>query len=279
MTALAGRDASALLECLQRVTEIESLGAFPHQVVDAVARVVPADVVAFNAVDLESRRTTTLTRPEIPDATTLVPEFARLAQEHPVIAHMARTGDGSARMISDFVSQRELHRLELYQDVFRHTETEHQLAISVTAGSTMVIGVALNRRRPRFSERDRTLLDLVRPTLVSTHRLLVMRARMQALIEAVQLDGAVRGDGLRVGSNRLTGREVEVLARLCGGRTNKQIAEVLDVSPRTVQKHLEHIYEKLQTTNRAGAAMRFAAAWHALQSPVPDGEAAPSLSA
>ena len=279
MTALPGRDANALLECLHRVTEIDDLAAFPDRVVDAVAQVVPADVVAFNAVDLGSGRTTTLTRPEIPDATTLVPEFARLAQQHPVIAHMARTGDGSARMISDFLSQREFHRLELYQDVFRHTETEHQLAISVTAGSTLVIGVALNRRRPDFSERDRTLLELVRPTLVSTHRLLETRARMQGLLDAVQLDGAARWDGVPVGTTRLTGRELEVLAWLSRGLTNKQIAEVLDVSPRTVQKHLEHIYEKLQTGTRAGAAMRFAAAWHAYRSAAPGDEASPGLSA
>lgn len=37
-------------------------------------------------------------------------------------------------------------------------------------------------------------------------------------------------------------------------RTNPAIAHALDVSPRTIAKHLEHIYRKLNVTNRAAAA-------------------------
>ena len=123
----------------------------------------------------------------------------------------------------------------------------------------------MNRQQRDFSERDRTLLNLVRPTLVSTHRLLETRARMHAVTDAVRLDGSTE-DGIPVATASLTGREVEVLAAVAEGKTNKQIAEILHLSPRTVQKHLEHIYDKLHTGNRAGAAMRFAAAWQGLPS-------------
>jgi DNA-binding CsgD family transcriptional regulator len=37
------------------------------------------------------------------------------------------------------------------------------------------------------------------------------------------------------------------------GRTNSAIARALDVSPRTVAKHLEHIYRKLDVTSRTSA--------------------------
>ena len=117
MTALASRDASALLGYLHRVTEIEDLASFPGRVVEAVADLVSADVIGFNTVDLASGCTTVALRPEMPWID--VPEFERLAPQHPVINHAARTGDGSARMISDFLSRREFRQLEIYQDFFR----------------------------------------------------------------------------------------------------------------------------------------------------------------
>lgn len=54
----------------------------------------------------------------------------------------------------------------------------------------------------------------------------------------------------------LTRREVEVLTWVTDGKTNAEIGEILDTSPRTVQKHLEHIFEKLGVETRTAAAMR-----------------------
>jgi DNA-binding CsgD family transcriptional regulator len=53
----------------------------------------------------------------------------------------------------------------------------------------------------------------------------------------------------------LTEREVEVLVLLARGLTNKQIAQRLVVSPRTVQHHVAHVYSKIDRRTRAGAAM------------------------
>ena len=39
------------------------------------------------------------------------------------------------------------------------------------------------------------------------------------------------------------------------GRSNKEIAIVLSISPRTVQHHTIHIYEKIGVESRAGAAL------------------------
>ncbi|MVO85378.1 LuxR family transcriptional regulator [Streptomyces sp. p1417] len=58
----------------------------------------------------------------------------------------------------------------------------------------------------------------------------------------------------------LSPREVEVLAELTAGRTNREIAERLYITPRTVGTHIEHILAKLDVPNRAAAAAR-AAAW------------------
>lgn len=53
---------------------------------------------------------------------------------------------------------------------------------------------------------------------------------------------------------RLTTREAEVLYWVVKGKTNRDIGDILGMSPRTVNKHLEHIYEKLGVETRAAAA-------------------------
>jgi HD-GYP domain-containing protein (c-di-GMP phosphodiesterase class II) len=53
----------------------------------------------------------------------------------------------------------------------------------------------------------------------------------------------------------LTGREIDVLALLVRGWSNKQIAAHLSITPRTVGSHVEHIYTKIGVTTRGAAAM------------------------
>jgi DNA-binding CsgD family transcriptional regulator len=55
---------------------------------------------------------------------------------------------------------------------------------------------------------------------------------------------------------QLTSREAEVLLWLSGGKSNREIGEILHISPRTVNKHLEQIFVKLGVENRAAAAAR-----------------------
>jgi len=53
---------------------------------------------------------------------------------------------------------------------------------------------------------------------------------------------------------QLTAREGEVLLWVSRGKTNRDIADILGMSPRTVNKHLEHIFEKLGVETRTAAA-------------------------
>jgi len=65
----------------------------------------------------------------------------------------------------------------------------------------------------------------------------------------VEIDPVVLEDSLSI-----TGREAEVLLWLAHGKTNREIAEILEMSPRTVNKHLEQMYPKIGVSNRAAAA-------------------------
>ena len=70
----------------------------------------------------------------------------------------------------------------------------------------------------------------------------------------LKLEAADASLAERVSSAALTPRETEVLSWLAKGKTNRDIGEILGTSPRTVNKHLEHIFEKLGVETRAAAA-------------------------
>lgn len=54
---------------------------------------------------------------------------------------------------------------------------------------------------------------------------------------------------------RITRREAEVLCWVTRGKTNRDIGDILDTSPRTVNKHLERVFDKLCVETRTAAAM------------------------
>lgn len=57
------------------------------------------------------------------------------------------------------------------------------------------------------------------------------------------------------GLRRLTKREREVHYWLCQGKSNENIAKILDVSPHTIKNHIDHIFQKLGVDNRYAAAL------------------------
>jgi HD-GYP domain-containing protein (c-di-GMP phosphodiesterase class II) len=74
-------------------------------------------------------------------------------------------------------------------------------------------------------------------------------------VNAVLLAAGHRAHGRREWPGNLTAREVDVLRLLARGQTNKQIAQLLLLSPKTVSNHVEHIYAKLAVSSRAAATM------------------------
>jgi hypothetical protein len=68
------------------------------------------------------------------------------------------------------LSQTRFHRLGLYNEFFRRLGVEHQMALVLPAPSPLLIGIALNRSRPDFSEEERTRLEITRRHLVVAYR-------------------------------------------------------------------------------------------------------------
>jgi DNA-binding NarL/FixJ family response regulator len=68
-------------------------------------------------------------------------------------------------------------------------------------------------------------------------------ARLDALVQPTDA-GAAGG---------LTGREIEVLELIASGKTNRQIAESLVISEKTVARHVSNIFTKLAVSSRSAA--------------------------
>lgn len=130
---------------------------------------------------------------------------------------------------------------------------ERSLAMSETTSFGVVHLVTRRRRRP-FRAPERRLLSMLSPYLVAAVAVVDVRpARRRSRSDASGPDpeAVALSDGP---SAPLTPREVEILASVARGATNKEVAASLDISPRTVQKHLEHIYDKLGVRRRTAAA-------------------------
>jgi DNA-binding CsgD family transcriptional regulator len=344
---LRNADLLGVLDFVRSIETATGLAEFRTHVFDGLRRLVPYDVGSYNEVELASGAAVAIEDPRgclLP----VYPAFREFMGQHPVIAHVERTGDGRPRKISDFLTAREFHRLDLYDTVFRPSGLRHQISVTLPAARPLVVGIALNSERRDFSERDREILDLVRPHLAQAYRNAELRELSAAL--AAETETGARGVVMLTPSGRiraataeaewllleyfpdapragglpapvagwltrqrsrasgdepalveslveerdtgrlcvrlvpggdpeqpdllvleerrvalqdsalrrygLTNRECEVLRLAARGITNPEIAEELFISARTVQKHLEHICEKLGARTRTAAVAR-----------------------
>ncbi len=87
-----------------------------------------------------------------------------------------------------------------------------------------------------------------------------------AAVEAVLEAAGHRRSRRPVHPSGLTPREAEVLINVAYGRSNREIANELRVSEKTVRNHVEHIYAKIGVTNRVGASLF--AAHHGMVAPL-----------
>jgi DNA-binding NarL/FixJ family response regulator len=112
---------------------------------------------------------------------------------------------------------------------------------------------------PYEAARTRVALGLVCRELgdeeTAAMELEAARSTFAQLGAAPDLDRVERllGRPTAAAEGRLTARELEVLALVAGGRTNRQVATVLVISPHTVRRHLQNIFRKLGVSSRAAA--------------------------
>jgi DNA-binding CsgD family transcriptional regulator len=231
------RDALGLIDVAHGAKSSEQ---FAQPVVEALARLVPGEIVGYNERELASHRIlVTAVAPSFAPPDEVSSAVMTFCSEYP-LSMMRRHSETRALKISDFASSIQLHRLDYYNHALRPLGIEHQMRLWLTAPSGVARFFYISRRRADgdFAERDRDLLELVRPFLLAFHERFDVH-----VAEEATTDG-------------LTDRETEILAWVARGKTNQEIAALLVVSPHTIRKHLEHVFQKLRVHTRTAAVAR-----------------------
>ena len=136
----------------------------------------------------------------------------------------------------------------------QHDTIQAQAAELATLNDTLAARVA-----ERTRELEEARADVLRLYQELARRNQELHALIERLLAGTAGPDAAPGSSSRpdaAGLGRLTPREVDVLRLLAQGRTNKEIADALVVSPGTVKWHVEHIIAKLDVADRTQAAVR-----------------------
>ncbi|HEX4306805.1 MAG TPA: LuxR C-terminal-related transcriptional regulator [Solirubrobacterales bacterium] len=214
----------------------------------------PSDFVSINDVGPDRDRVIAVISPPQPEE--LHRAFGEYAFQNPLMARHMRTLDGRAYRFSDVISAEEYHRLDLYQQLYKPMGVEHQIAFTLPATPGRVLAIALSRGDPDYSDEERDLINRARPFLIQAWRNAIEHT-------ALRDEVAARAPGSRLPSSvpagafadhGLTARETDVLVLVARGRSNRDTAAILGISPRTVQKHLENCFRKLGVSDRSAAA-------------------------
>lgn len=157
---------------------------------------------------------------------------------HPAVQSYLHPGDdGRPRRVSDVASHATWLGSAAYANLFRDRAGRHQLSIVTHLDSRGGRGWVLSRAAHDFTDREVDIAGALRPLL--------------ALVAPARSDGPTD-----IADAVLTRRETQVVALLDRGLTANAIARRCGTSPRTVHKHLEHIYRKLGTSDRVGTIHR-----------------------
>lgn len=230
------RHAVRLVESL---TDLNDPEAFAGLALPGLARLIGCDSLSFTVVGAEPGRVSVTRYPDGTSPPGSTAAFAAYVHEHPLVNYHRETGDARPVKISDFLSRHDFHRLDLYSEYFRCIPVEYQIAFGLPSTTAEIIGIALNRAERDFTEYERNLLSVIHYPLTTA----LQRARRRHC--AREATAGALAD--------LTDQETRILRLAALGRTNSAIAHALDISPRTVAKHLEHIYRKLDVNSRTSA--------------------------
>ena len=221
----------------------------------ALRRAVPSDWVSINEIGPGPGDHWAIVVPPLPASAHET--FGRLAHQNPLVAYMTDGARrGSAARLSDVTSPEEFRRLEIYRELYGPLGLEHQIAFTLPEKPPRLLGVALSRREHDFDDGERDLLNGARPFLIQAYRNAVAFESERRTGEVAML-AALTAAGL-------SPREAAVIALIARGNSSADAAAALGIGVRTVDKHLQHAYAKLDVGSRSQAAAR---AWELTRFP------------
>lgn len=226
-----------------------SLGAItrPDELSDAgmaaVLDVLGGDESGFHDVSLTGSRFTTKVYPVTPAGTEALRRVGDVIPEHPVVAHLRAVRTTTPVRTSDVLPREEFRRTAAYEAMLEPRGLEHQMTLPLALDPVERSGTVyvVHRAHTDFDDAELDRARVISPVLAALHAAMEARA-----------PSAERVDEVREAS-RLTPREIDVLRLLASGMTAAAIARARAISPRTVRKHLENAYAKLDVHDRLQA--------------------------
>jgi DNA-binding CsgD family transcriptional regulator len=184
MPWLADTDVSAAHGFARALLDARTAAEVRRRGLAGLAQLVPADVLTWDRVELA---TGAVRHEAVPAGAEPPGAFGALVGDsahHPLLAaHAVRRRP--ALRLSEAVEARDLLHSELYGDLLHRSGIEYGIAIGIRAGRREAVIAGLGRTERQFSERDRDVLDLVRPGLEDALRAAEARGR---LIRALAAD-------------------------------------------------------------------------------------------
>ena|SRR5438105_3678497 len=189
MPWLADSDVGAARQFVRGIAEVSTLTDLRRRAPAGLAELVPAEVLTWDRVELA---TGAVRHEVVPSGAEPPGAFAAIvggAADHPLLsAHAA--GRRAALRLSEALEPRQLSRRELYGDLLHPSGSVYGIAIGMRTGRGDAVVVGLGRRERQFSERDRDVLDLVRPGLEETLRAVEAREHLVRALAANPSSGS-----------------------------------------------------------------------------------------
>ena len=217
-------------------------GEFARRGVQCLPRLISSELTTLSVCNLDSgHRRVVCDQPGAISRRELE-VFDRYFFDHPLVREHGRNAAAVTRRIEDLLPGSAFQRTPLFNDYYRAIRIDHVMAVPIHVDRHVLVSFVVNRSKRGFSDRDRERVEVIRPHLGHLYRLSARTTRNDASLAEIETP--------------LTARERDVLNWLGAGKTDKDIAAILAISPRTVQKHLQRIYEKLGVETRTAAVMR-----------------------
>jgi DNA-binding CsgD family transcriptional regulator len=244
-----------VLNLVGEVSGLLDLDEFRDGLLIALGREVPSDYVSLNHIAPDPAQIWSVSAPALPGEDH--ESWARYALQNPLADWHMRTRDGRPLRFSDIVTREQLHATDLYREVYAHLGVEHQIAFTLPSAGQRIMAIALSRCERDYSAEERELLTLARPHLIQAYRNALDFTERPLTSGGTPGIGPAERDLEALG---LTPAQSRVLRRIATGTSTAAIADELQIAQRTVHKHLQRIYEKLDVSDRSTAAAK---AWAA----------------
>ncbi len=248
----------AALRVVQAMVERGADAAsFARAGVELLPRLVASEVTTLSVCDLVTGRRHVVAAPHEAIGASDRASFDRFFREHPLVRYHGVAHGRRVQRISDSVPFADFRRTALYNEYYRSVGLDHAVALPVHTDARLLVSFVLNRTRRDFSDRDRALLELTRTGLAALYRHATRPRWLQPPGGERRVDPSGDSPWPTAGADcGLTPREREVLQWVAAGKTDREIAAILGISPRTVGKHLQRVYVALGVETRTAAVMR-----------------------